>query len=72
MPRPTNKCKRCRYCWLPCGDREIGSRTYFTDVGICPECKNATSRVRVATAGDIVDAMLWGSRFQLKRVDRET
>ena len=58
------KCKRCKYLWLPCGTREVRDTLYMTDVGICPVCKSAKARLRTATAGQVVSAMLWGRRFE--------
>lgn len=68
------KCKRCTYHWLPViGERIIprNGNTYFVDLGICPKCDNAKSRVHVASPGDIASAMLWGRQFELKRMEDE-
>jgi hypothetical protein len=61
------KCARCKYSWLPCGHREIRDMFYMTDIGICPVCRNAKSRLRIATPGDMANAMLWGAKFELVR-----
>lgn len=66
-----SKCKRCSYIWLPCGQRELPKtgNLYMLDLGICTKCDHPTSRVRVATPGDVVNAMaVWGKRFHLKRI----
>lgn len=68
------KCKRCSYVWLPMpGAREIprNGNTYWTDMGICPKCDHAISRIHVATPGDMADAMLFGRRFEAIRRESE-
>ena len=70
----TVKCKRCSYSWLPCGTRElpVNGNLYMVDLGICQRCHSHTSRVHVATPGDMVNAEIWGQRFELKRVIDES
>lgn len=65
------KCKRCDYHWLPVGVRElpINGNLYMLDLGICPKCHAYKSRVTVATPGDMVNAEIWGQRFELKRME---
>lgn len=66
-----SKCKRCSYVWIPCGSRELPrtGNLYLLDLGICHVCEHATSRVKVATPGDQLGAMLWGQRFEIKKVE---
>lgn len=62
-------CKRHSYVWLPAKVFEIRDHLYMVDLGLCSKCGKATSRVQVASPGDIVNAMLWGEqRFEVKRV----
>jgi len=64
------KCKRCRYIWLPCGNR-LSPKTgnlYMADVGICPQCGHAKSRLHIATPGDQISAEIWGQQFEAKRL----
>lgn len=67
------KCPRCSYVWLPCGEREIPrtGNLYMTDVGICQRCNHAKARLRVASPGDQVSAMLWGQRFEVVKKVKE-
>lgn len=65
------KCKRCSYCWIPSGTNEIEGRLYVTHLGLCMKCNNPTSRVRVASPGDVVNAMLWGERLESIRLAKE-
>lgn len=67
------KCRRCSYLWLPTGSREIPKtgNLYIVDVGICPKCGNATARVKVATPGDMVNAEIWGRRFEVVKREVE-
>lgn len=42
----------------------------MVDLGVC-KCGHATSRVRIATPGDQINAELWGQRFEVLKVDEE-
>ncbi len=68
------KCKRCSYHWIPAKnwDDPKNGNLVMVDLGICSKCRNYTSRVRVSTPGDIVDAMIhFGPRFKMvKRTER--
>lgn len=64
------KCRRCVYNWIPMGMREIKGTLYWVDLGRCPKCGHATSRVGTASPGEQVAAMLWGEqRFEVLRQD---
>lgn len=65
-----SKCRCCDYSWVPCGHflSPRDGRLFMTDVGICPKCGNAKSRLRIATPGDQLSAMLWGQQFEVSKV----
>lgn len=66
------KCKRCDYVWLPAGSRTISrsGNLYMLDLGVCTRCDHAVSRVRTASPGQQVAAMLWGEQ-RLEVIKRE-
>lgn len=62
-----SKCPRCSYIWLAAGHREVPKtgNLYMLDLGLCRKCGNHTSRVRVATPGEQVEACaIFGPRFE--------
>lgn len=61
------KCKRCDYTWLPLGVREVPrtGNVYASDLGLCRICNHAKVRLHIWTPGDMVNAELWGQRFEV-------
>jgi hypothetical protein len=66
--RNKNKCKRCKYIWLPVGSRLIpkNGNLYMIDLGLCVVCDHAKSRLQIASPGDQFNAELWGrQKFEI-------
>lgn len=65
------KCKRCAFVFVRGWTHEPPRADILVavDLLVCPTCKTYKTRHHIYTPGDMLDAELWGRRFEAIKHD---